>query len=363
MSSKLTKRVKLPKEEGNGNEQTGQDPKDETKVTPDKDSEKNEVPEYFARSRDSFLFEDQEETIMRLKEQIQDYEKQILLAEKTIKEKDNDKIETIKKITEILPASPGPNLMRPRTPRAQDVAYQAIVDATNKEKESAKTEEEALKGLVNSLAASLKASTKVDISMPPKFQGNDSKWEHWYKQLRAYLQAKGWLQTFDHPTGPGASDFDTEINSSIYNLLMNLCNNGRASTYLDGAAEFDGRGAGLALIARYDGFSKQKLAALKLCVERIRHVNGTNMSDHVDKFEKLCTQMTSCGKTPDKEQKIDWFLASVHEHTYNATHAHCTNKLLEGELTYAQLIRIYTNQCFHKYPHYQLTELEERKRY
>jgi hypothetical protein len=97
--------------------------------------------------------------------------------------------------------------MRPRTPRAQDVAYQVIVGATNKEKGSSKTEEEALKGLVNSLAASLKASTKVDISMPPKFQGNDSKWEHWYK-----------LQTFDHPTGPGAPDFDTEINSSICNL-------------------------------------------------------------------------------------------------------------------------------------------------
>ncbi len=110
-----------------------------------------------------------------MKERIQEYEKQILLAEETIKEKDNEKIETIKKITEILPTSPGPNLMSPRTPRAQDVAYQAIIEATNKEKESSKTEEQALKGLVNSLAASLKASTKVDISMPPKFQGNDSK--------------------------------------------------------------------------------------------------------------------------------------------------------------------------------------------
>jgi hypothetical protein len=68
---------------------------------------------------------------------------------------------------------------------------------------------------------------------------------------------------------------------------MNLCNNGRASTYLDEAAEFDGSDAGLASIVRYDGFSKQKLAALKLCVERIRHVNGINMSDHVDKLEKL----------------------------------------------------------------------------
>jgi hypothetical protein len=121
--------------------------------------------------------------------------------------------------------------------------------------------------------------------------------------------------------------------------------------------------AGLALIARYDGFSKQKLAALKTCIERLRHINGTNMSEHVDKFETICTQMTSCGKTPDEEQKIDWFLASVHEHTYDATHAHCTNKLLEGDLTYAMLIKMYTNQCFHKYPHFQLSELNENKRF
>jgi hypothetical protein len=145
---------------------------------------------------------------------------------------------------------------------------------------------------------------------------------------------------------------------------MNLCNNGKASTYLEGAAEFDGRGAGLALLARYDGFSKQKLAALKSCIERLRrHINGTNMSEHVDKFETLCTQMTSCGKTPEEEQKIDWFLASLHEHTYAATHAHCTKKLLEGDLTYAMLIKMYTNQCFYRYPHFQLSELNEGKRY
>ncbi len=134
MSSKLTKRGKLPKEEEKGNEQKGQDLKDETKVTRDKDCDRNEVPEYFARSRDSFLDDDQEETITRLKEQIKEYEKQIIMAEKTMKDKDSDKIETIKKITAILPTSPGPNLMRPRTPRAQDVAYQAIIEATNKEK-------------------------------------------------------------------------------------------------------------------------------------------------------------------------------------------------------------------------------------
>jgi hypothetical protein len=85
------------------------------------------------------------------------------------------------------------------------------------------------------------------------------------------------------------------------------------------------------------------------------------MSEHVDKFETLCTQMTNCEKTPDKEQKIDWFLASVHEHIYDAIHAHSTNKLLEEHLTYAMLIEMYTNQCFHKYPHFQLSDLNENK--
>jgi hypothetical protein len=167
--------------------------------------------------------------------------------------------------------------MRPRTPRAQDLAYQAILEAAEKERKESKpnTDEEMFKGLVINLAASLKATTKVDIASPPKFKGNDTKWENWYNQLRAYLQAKGWLKTFDHPVGSGAIDFNAEINSSIYNLLMNLCNDGKASAYLEGAAEFDGRGAGLALIARYDGFSKQKLAALKFCIERLRHINGT----------------------------------------------------------------------------------------
>jgi hypothetical protein len=38
-------------------------------------------------------------------------------------------------------------------------------------------------------------------------------------------------------------------------------------------------------------------------------------------------------------------------------------QLLEGYLTYAKLIKMYTNQCFHKYPHFQLSELNEGKRH
>ena len=275
MSGKQIKKVKLPEEESNGNKNKGQDPKDESSSTPDREEERTHVPEYFARPKESFFYDEKEETIFRMQEKIDEYERQILMAKETIREQENDKIETLKKITEALPTTPGPNMMRPKTPRAQNVAYQAILEATQKEKEDnkPKTNEEALTGLVVNLVASLKATTKVDIASPPKFKGDDTKWKSWYKQLRAYLQAKGWLKTFDHPIGPGANDFDAEINSSIYNLLMNLCNNGKASTCLEGAAEFDGRGAGLALLARYDGFSKQKLAALKSCIERLRHIN------------------------------------------------------------------------------------------
>ena len=268
MSTKLTRKVKLPKEEGNDNESKGRDPQDEPSSTPDRKDENADIPELFARSNDRFFYDEKEETIWKMQEKIDAYERQLQHAKETLKEQEENKIETIKKITAALPPTPGPNMMRPKTPRAQDIAYKAILEATEKENNEGKetTSDEKLAGLVMNLAASLKASTKVDIAIPPKFRGDDTKWESWYKQLRAYLQAKGWLKTFDHPIGAGAKDFDIEINSSIYNLLMNLCNNGKASTYLEGAAEFDGRGAGLAFVARYDGFSKQKLVALKSCV-------------------------------------------------------------------------------------------------
>jgi hypothetical protein len=196
MSSKLTKRVKLPEKESNGNKSKGRDPKDKTSSTPDRVEERTDIPEFFARSKESFIYDEKEETVSRMQERIDEYKKQIQMAKETIKEREDDKIEAIKRITEGLPISPGPNLMRPRTPRAQDMAYQAILEAAEKERNESKpkTDEEMFKGLVINLAASLKATTKVDIASPPKIKGDDTKWENWYKQLRAYLQAKGWLK-------------------------------------------------------------------------------------------------------------------------------------------------------------------------
>jgi hypothetical protein len=112
-----------------------------------------------------------------MQEKIDEYERQMLIAKETIKEHENDKMETMKKITDALPTTPGPNMMRPKTPRAQDIAYQAILEATEKEKgeDKPKTNEEVLAGLVFNLAASLKATSKADIACPPKFKRDDAK--------------------------------------------------------------------------------------------------------------------------------------------------------------------------------------------
>jgi hypothetical protein len=119
MSSKLTKRVKLPEEESNGNKSKGRDPKEESSSTPEIVEERTDIPEFFARSKESFIYDEKEETISRMQEKIDEYEKQMQIAKETIKEQEEDKIEAIKRITESLHISPGPNMMRPKTPRCE----------------------------------------------------------------------------------------------------------------------------------------------------------------------------------------------------------------------------------------------------
>ncbi len=210
-------------------------------------------------------------------------------------------IEVSQKLTNSVPITPGPNINRPRIPRPQDAAYQAVMQSKRNEDEGESTDEnkDMLK-LFSNLANALKDTSKTDVNLPPKFYGDDDKWEGWYKQWRAYLQAKEWLTTADHPEGPGAKDFNVSVNSKIYNTLINLCQKGKAMTYIKQAAEFDGYGANKQLLIRYDGFSKQKLQSLKKCVEAMRHVSGTNISTHIDKFEKICGRMVSCGYNPEQ---------------------------------------------------------------
>jgi hypothetical protein len=81
------------------------------------------------------------------------------------------------------------------------------------------------------------------------------------------------------------------------------------------------------------------------------------MSDHIDLFEKICGQIASSGQSATEEEKLDWFLESVHEDTYHAIKAHCNSLKILGTLQFAQMIKLYALTCFAKYPHFQLRAL------
>ncbi len=115
-------------------------------------------------------------------------------------------------------------------------------------------------------------------------------------------------------------------------------------------------------------FSKQKIQSLKKCIEIIRHVSGAYISNHIDKFKKICGLIVNCGFVPEERRtKIDWFLASAGSWTSirskQVMHAHCTNLMLQGTLTFGQIVRLYTHQCFSWYPHFQIEDLNKGDKY
>jgi hypothetical protein len=270
--------------------------------------------------------------------------------------------------------TPGPHSLQAKSPRPEDLLNQQKlrVQATAEETLAQQTvtpshtpttdPNQHLVDVFKQLTRVMKDSNTSDATDPSPFSGSDEKWDEFYTQLRTYLAAKNWLTTFEDPTGPGAPGFDNEINRKIYNKLLMLCKAGHAVTYVKKAAEFDGHGAGHQLLLRYDGFSKQRQKSLKKTTEQLRHVNGTNMSKHIDLFEKICGQLAHNNPSdpPTEEQRIDWFLETVHERTYDSVHASCVDAHLEGKLTFAKLVKMYTHQCFHRYPHFQLSEIDPK---
>ena len=106
-------------------------------------------------------------------------------------------MEISERLTNSVPLTPGPNINKPKVPRPQDAAYQAVMQQKEVEQEQEGEQytnandggREMLK-LFTHLTTVLKDTSKSDVSLPPKFYGDDDKWEGWYKQWRAYLQAK-----------------------------------------------------------------------------------------------------------------------------------------------------------------------------
>ncbi len=60
---------------------------------------------------------------------------------------------------------------------------------------------------------------------------------------------------------------------------------------------------------------------------------------------------------PTEEQKIDWFLDSVSEKTYDSVNATCSDANIAGTLTFNKLVKLYTHKCFSRYPQFQITAL------
>ena len=74
MATKLIKKVKLPKEESSDNENKGRDPKDEPSSTPDREEDRTDILELFARSNERFFYDEKEETIWKMQEKIDEYD-------------------------------------------------------------------------------------------------------------------------------------------------------------------------------------------------------------------------------------------------------------------------------------------------
>ena len=302
-----------------------------------------------------------------------------MTAEKARRDKElNEAIQylEIQRLTEETPRrsleTPGPHRLQEKVQRQQDLALQhkiqqqeqaeALIQATNNSTVEPPNPNQNLVDVFKQLTLVMKDNTTADTTDPAPFNGSDEKWDEFYSQLRTYLAAKDWLETFEHPTGPGAAGFNNAVNRKIYNKLIMLCKNGHALTYIKKAAEFDGHGAGKELLLRYDGYSKQRHRTLRKTIEQLRHVNGTNITKHIDVFEKICGQMAHNNPVnpPTEEQRIDWFLDTVHERTYDSVHASCVDAHLEGKLTFAKLVKLYTHKCFQRYPHFQLSEIDSK---
>ena len=293
----------------------------------------------------------------------------------------------------------------PRTPRLQDLEYQALQDTAKRiqeqQEQQGKREQQdqrdqrerqlasthghtyygnapfqnhpndmsdTMQTFLSHMGSLLKNNNKSRDSITdlPKFQGLDTQWPKWYQLLRAYLQAKGWLTTFDHPIGPGTAlaptiGFDMDKNGEIYQKLHSKCWDGTAITYIRMAAEFDGHGAGKALKDRYNKRSPQQLESYKKLAKEHRHVSGTSMPAHIDQFETILSYMPECGYIPTAADRFEWFLPSVTEAIYASAKTHCLTEQINGTLEWGNMVHLFNHTCYQQYPHFLTADLQSKK--
>ena len=110
--------------------------------------------------------------------------------------------------------TPGPHRLQERAQRPEDLEYQERLRQQNTQENQQHATQPDQHGndrnmleFMKQLAKAMKDTNTSDLTEPTKFSGADHHWDEWHYQLRSYLEAKGWLQTYDHPTGPGTPRF------------------------------------------------------------------------------------------------------------------------------------------------------------
>jgi hypothetical protein len=148
------------------------------------------TPEIRARTRESLTgnsgdTQDEKDQLLELmNEQFTNQQQELMALKEALRYSEEEKkaaskayMEISHKLTNSVPLTPGPNINRPRIPRPQDAAYQEIMiaDEKSKEEDESNTEQDKMLTLFTNLANALKSSTKSDVSLPPKFYGDDDK--------------------------------------------------------------------------------------------------------------------------------------------------------------------------------------------
>jgi hypothetical protein len=67
--------------------------------------------------------------------------------------------------------------------------------------------------------------------------------------------------------------------------------------------------------------------------------------------------MLDCGYIPTSTEKIDWFMPTVSETTYDSVRAICLAQKIQGTIVWSEMVLLFNHTCFEKYPHFQLAEL------
>ena len=254
---------------------------------------------------------------------------------------------------------PTPGFKTPRQPKEKDTEYAKLVAMTaqkNAEPSATPTMENFLDALTKTLS---NATTKSSISEPPKWDGKDAGYNKWWRAFRAYAKDKKWLSTLEDPLGPGTTDhpnptFDHEINTAIYNKLQHLTRDGKASTWISRAPEFNGWAAAQELTQRYGGHTRQEISTLKSTIRKIKHTKGTSMPNHIDDMDALFQNLEDCGYSADDEEKSQWLMDSISESTYDHVKAYAEGQRYDNAMTYTKLVNMYNNTCFSKYPQFQV---------